>query len=103
MEEGDDEGAEDQHESGLGEEQEGHLDLPCGRGEEHEHDDVGELNGDAGPVDGEDEGAVRVHNRQAVQNPQVAVEEGGDVWDRGELLHVSLLQYGNKSWPVVTQ
>ena len=101
MEEVDDEGAEDEHESGFGEEHEDHLDPLLRRGEDHEEDDVDELDDDAGPVDGEDEGAVRVHDGQAVQHPQVTVEEGANVGYWGELLHISLFQYGDKSRPVV--
>jgi len=99
MEEGDEEGADDKHKGGLGEDDEDHLDPLLGRGVGHEHDDVDELDEDAGPVDGQDEGAVRVNNGQAVQNPQVTVEEGGEVWDRRELLHIFFLPYAHKSWP----
>ena len=60
-----------------------------GVGEEER--DVGELDDHAGAVDGDDEHAVRVHRREAVEHPHHAVEERGQVRHRRVLLHRLLL------------
>lgn len=62
-------------------------------------DEVAELDDDAGAVDGEDEGAVGVDDGEAVEAPEEAVQEGGEVGEGGELLHVLLFAYGHKCWP----
>lgn len=100
MEEVDDEGTKGDDEGDLGGDDEDDPELELGRGEDDKGDNVAQLYDNPRTVDGEDQGAVRVHNGQAIQHPHQAIEQGGKVRKWGELLHISLLHYGHKCWPI---
>ena len=86
-------------EGDLGGEEEDDLAASGPRGVEEEERDVGELDGHAGAVDGDDEHAVGVHQRQPVQHPHHAVEESRHVRHRRVLLHRPVLPDADERRP----
>lgn len=62
-------------------------------GVEEEDGEVNALEDEACAVNGDDEDAIRVDDRQAVEHPKHAVEECCKVRDGGELLHCFLFPY----------
>jgi hypothetical protein len=89
-------GADERH---LGDEQQQDVAPRRAGGVEQEERDVGELDGRAGAVDGDDQHIVRGDEREAVHHPHQAVEQRRDVRDRGVLLHRTLLPDLNERRP----
>ena len=86
-------------EGDLGGEEDGDLAAGGAPGAEEEERDVDKLDDQAGAVDGDDEHAVGVDQRQAVQHPNHAVEERRHVRHRRVLLHRPLLPDADECRP----
>ena len=67
---------------------------------EEEDDQIDHFQAEANAVNGDDEKAVWVHKRHAVEDPQHTVEECGNVGYRGVVFHGFLLPYLVECRPV---
>lgn len=95
----DDEPADEHGSSDLAKSDERHLGLLLAWGVDDEDDDEDELDYNACPIDGEDEGAPWLHKGQSIAHPKQAILESAEVWKWGILLHIFLLNYRNQTWP----